>query len=89
MNATIESMSDSAHLYWEAQAATFDDEPDHALLHPEIRDGWHRLLLEHLPPAPADVRPRNPHASAAEGCAPSRAMRAFVYAATRFWRQDR
>jgi ubiquinone/menaquinone biosynthesis C-methylase UbiE len=55
MNATIESMSDSAHLYWEAQAATFDDEPDHGLLHPEIRDGWRRLLLEHLLPAPADV----------------------------------
>jgi ubiquinone/menaquinone biosynthesis C-methylase UbiE len=55
MNATIDSMSDSVHLYWEAQAATFDDEPDHGLLHPKIRDGWRRLLLEHLLPAPADV----------------------------------
>ena len=48
-------MSDSAPSYWDAQAATFDDEPDHGLRQPMVREAWRRLLLEHLPPAPADV----------------------------------
>ena len=48
-------MPDSARTYWDLQAATFDDEPDHGLLHAAIRAAWRTLLLEHLPPAPADV----------------------------------
>lgn len=48
-------MSDSARTYWGAQAQSFDDEPDHGLLEPEIRLAWRNLLLEHLPPPPADV----------------------------------
>lgn len=48
-------MSDSVRTYWDTQAATFDDEPDHGLLQPEIRLAWRKLLVEHLPPAPADV----------------------------------
>ena len=48
-------MSESARAYWDSQAATFDEEPDHGLLRPGIRAAWRSLLLEHLPPAPADV----------------------------------
>lgn len=48
-------MSDSARTYWDLQAATFDEEPDHGLLQADIRAAWRTLLLEHLPPAPADV----------------------------------
>lgn len=41
--------------YWDDQAATFDDEPDHGLRDPRVRDAWRRLLRRHLPPAPAAV----------------------------------
>lgn len=48
-------MSDSVRAYWDGQESTFDDEPDHGLLQPTIRDAWRQLLLEYLPPAPAEV----------------------------------
>jgi SAM-dependent methyltransferase len=38
---------------WDAEAATFDEEPDHGLADPETRAAWLALLTEHLPPAPA------------------------------------
>jgi SAM-dependent methyltransferase len=41
--------------YWDSHAATFDDEADHGLRDPRVRDGWRRLLLAYLPPAPAAV----------------------------------
>jgi ubiquinone/menaquinone biosynthesis C-methylase UbiE len=41
--------------YWNSQAATFDDGADHGLLDPQVRDAWRRLLLAHLPPAPAAI----------------------------------
>jgi SAM-dependent methyltransferase len=41
--------------YWDGQAATFDDQPDHGLLDPVAREAWRRLLLAHLPTAPAAV----------------------------------
>jgi len=41
--------------YWDDQAATFDDQPDHGLRSPQTRDAWRRLLLGSLPPAPAAV----------------------------------
>jgi len=41
--------------YWDSQAATFDDQPDHGLRDPQVRDAWLRLLLAHLPAAPAAV----------------------------------
>ena len=40
---------------WDAEAATFDDEPDHGLADPVTRAAWRDLLLEHLPTAPARV----------------------------------
>lgn len=41
--------------YWDSQAATFDEQPDHGLREPRVRDAWLRLLLDHLPAAPAAV----------------------------------
>jgi ubiquinone/menaquinone biosynthesis C-methylase UbiE len=42
-------------VYWDSQAATFDDQSDHGLLDPLVKEAWRRLLLEHLPGAPAAV----------------------------------
>ena len=41
--------------YWDAEAARFDDEPDHGLRDPATRAAWGALLEQHLPPAPSDV----------------------------------
>jgi SAM-dependent methyltransferase len=41
--------------YWDRQAATFDDEPDHGLRDEGVRGAWRRLLLPVLPPVPARV----------------------------------
>ena len=41
--------------YWDAEAATFDDEPDHGLRDPTVREAWRRLLRQHLPEPPARV----------------------------------
>lgn len=35
--------------YWDRLAATFDDEPDHGLRDPAIRDAWRDMLAEWLP----------------------------------------
>ncbi|WP_329052849.1 class I SAM-dependent methyltransferase [Amycolatopsis sp. NBC_01488] len=40
---------------WDAEAATFDDEPDHGLKDPAVRAAWAELLLPLLPEAPAKV----------------------------------
>ena len=48
------SVTDDAE-YWDSQAATFDEQPDHGLRDPQVREAWRRLLLAHLPPAPAAV----------------------------------
>jgi len=42
-------------LEWDAQATTFDSEPDHGLLDPTVRGAWRDLLVPLLPPAPASV----------------------------------
>ncbi len=41
--------------FWDAEAATFDDEPDHGLRDTEVREAWRRLLRDHLPEPPARV----------------------------------
>ena len=48
-------MSEADRAFWEAQAATFDEEPDHGLGDHETREAWRALLVSHLPSAPADV----------------------------------
>ncbi|MBL1107701.1 class I SAM-dependent methyltransferase [Streptomyces sp. 5-8] len=40
---------------WDAQAAAFDDEPDHGLRDPEVRAAWSDRLGAWLPEHPADV----------------------------------
>ena len=40
---------------WDAEAPTFDDDPDHGLRDPQTRAAWLDLLTSHLPPAPARV----------------------------------
>ncbi|MGY2700453.1 MULTISPECIES: class I SAM-dependent methyltransferase [unclassified Nocardioides] len=40
---------------WDAQAATFDDEPDHGLHDPQVRDAWRTLLLSVVPPVPTRI----------------------------------
>ena len=52
---TIAAMTEHANDFWDQQAPVYDDEPDHGLLDPTIREAWRRLLLGVLPPAPADV----------------------------------
>ncbi|MFG2716177.1 class I SAM-dependent methyltransferase [Streptomyces goshikiensis] len=41
--------------YWDAAAASFDDEPDHGLRQEHTRAAWARLLRSWLPGGPADV----------------------------------
>ncbi|MFD7279357.1 class I SAM-dependent methyltransferase [Streptomyces sp. NPDC059862] len=40
---------------WDASAATFDDEPDHGLRDPDVRDAWAERLRSWLPDAPCDI----------------------------------
>jgi SAM-dependent methyltransferase len=46
---------DEIRAEWDAEAATFDQEPDHGLTDPAIRQAWWRLLSAVLPPPPARV----------------------------------
>jgi len=40
---------------WDAEAASFDDAPDHGLADPVVRAAWRELLLGVLPAAPARI----------------------------------
>lgn len=40
---------------WDAEAATFDDEPDHGLRDAVVRDAWAERLRDWLPDVPGDV----------------------------------
>lgn len=40
---------------WDAEAEHFDDDPDHGLRDPAVREAWRSLLREHLPVPPARV----------------------------------
>jgi ubiquinone/menaquinone biosynthesis C-methylase UbiE len=40
---------------WDAEAATYDDEPDHGLRDPAVRAAWAARLRAWLPEPPADV----------------------------------
>ncbi len=54
--ATVASMStNDIAARWDAEASTFDVEPDHGLRDPVTRAAWRDLLRAHLPPPPAQV----------------------------------
>jgi len=38
--------------FWDDQAATFDEAPDHGMLDPDVRAAWRDVLLAALPPGP-------------------------------------
>lgn len=40
---------------WDAEADRFDDEPDHGLRDPGVRQAWTHLLTATLPPPPARI----------------------------------
>ncbi|MFI9807091.1 class I SAM-dependent methyltransferase [Streptomyces sp. NPDC052301] len=46
---------DTPEVDWDAEAAAFDDEPDHGLRDPEVRAAWAARLRSWLPGRPADV----------------------------------
>lgn len=46
---------DEVRRYWDEQADCFDDQPDHGLGDPKVRETWRRLLQRVLPAAPARV----------------------------------
>ena len=48
-------MTDDVRAFGDAEAARFDEEPDHGLRDPAVRAAWGRLLREHLPEPPSDV----------------------------------
>jgi SAM-dependent methyltransferase len=48
-------VSEDAAGFWDAQAAGFDDEPDHGLGDVAVRTAWERLLLAEMPGAAASV----------------------------------
>lgn len=48
-------MTSSERDFWDAEAATFDDEPDHGLRDPQVHDAWRSLMIGLAPPAPSRV----------------------------------
>lgn len=48
-------MTEQVREFWDAHAATFDEEPDHGLRDPVVRAAWTDLLVPLMPPAPASV----------------------------------
>jgi SAM-dependent methyltransferase len=41
--------------YWDAASASYDEDPDHGLHDPEVREAWRARLAAWLPEPPADV----------------------------------
>lgn len=48
-------MENSVRDFWDSQASTFDEEPDHGLRDHDTREAWRAMLMPLLPPAPAQV----------------------------------
>lgn len=48
-------MNPGAGVDWDAESVTFDEEPDHGLRDPQVRDAWTARLREWLPERPSDV----------------------------------
>jgi SAM-dependent methyltransferase len=47
--------TDESAQFWDEQAGTFDDEPDHGLRNPATREAWRAMLRSVLPEPPADI----------------------------------
>lgn len=54
-NSDSETPTGSRDVDWDAEADTFDDEPDHGLRAPEVRRAWADRMEGWLPARPADV----------------------------------
>ncbi len=48
-------MIDNQAEYWDRQAATFDQDPDHGLEDPAVRTAWRNLLKQILPKPPSKI----------------------------------
>ncbi|GAB2812049.1 class I SAM-dependent methyltransferase [Lentzea nigeriaca] len=48
-------MTSEVRDFWDQHAATFDQEPDHGLLDPEVRAAWAAVLLPLMPSGPVSV----------------------------------
>lgn len=48
-------MIDNQSDYWDRQAATFDQDPDHGLEDPAVRTAWRNLLTQILPKPPSKI----------------------------------
>ena len=48
-------LDENARQFWDNEAATFDNEPDHGLRDPAVAAAWGDLLQNSLRPAPAKV----------------------------------
>ncbi|OQA22687.1 MAG: Ubiquinone biosynthesis O-methyltransferase [Chloroflexi bacterium ADurb.Bin360] len=55
MSEDIQHSAQKARQFWDDAAAHFDDEPDHGLQDPLVREAWARLLADSLPSPPAAV----------------------------------
>jgi 2-polyprenyl-3-methyl-5-hydroxy-6-metoxy-1,4-benzoquinol methylase len=55
MTLDIEQNLQKAQQFWDYEADTFDNEPDHGLRDPVIRQAWINLLANSLPSPPASV----------------------------------
>jgi ubiquinone/menaquinone biosynthesis C-methylase UbiE len=51
----LAAVTSEARDFWDAQARTYDDEPDHGLLEPSVREAWAELLLPLMPRVPASI----------------------------------
>ncbi|MFC8516954.1 class I SAM-dependent methyltransferase [Streptomyces sp. NPDC057257] len=54
-NDALTGANAGTDLDWDAQAAAFDDEPDHGLRDPEVRRAWAERLRDWLPGRASDV----------------------------------
>jgi len=54
-NLKIEQSRQEARQLWDDAADTFDNEPDHGLRDPVVREAWTHLLARSLPAPPASV----------------------------------
>ncbi|MCU1682181.1 MAG: SAM-dependent methyltransferase [Amycolatopsis sp.] len=55
LSLMLVSMAEDARQYWDTQAATFDEEPDHGLRSPDVRAAWADVLLPALASPPGRV----------------------------------